>query len=175
MVRFAVSALPLISVCIANYNGAGMISGCIEFVLRQDCNFPVEIIVHDDASTDSSAETVDREFPGVRLIRSAENVGFCVANNRMADIARGRYLLLLNNDATLWPDALSALHIEADRLSCPAILTLPQYDADTGDLLDIGCRLDPFLNPVPNRNPVLVMWAQSMARASGLTGNCGAN
>ena len=35
----------------------------------------------------------------------------------------------------------------------PAILTLPQYDAETGALLDIGSRLDPFLNPVPNLDP----------------------
>ena len=151
----AVSDRPVVSVCIANYNGSAMISGCIESVLAQDCDFPVEILVHDDASTDGSAETVGRQFLGVRLIRSAENVGFCVANNRMAEIARGQYLLLLNNDAMLWPDALSALHAEAGRLGRPAILTLPQYDAETGHLLDIGCRLDPFLNPVPNRNPVL--------------------
>ena len=58
MVGFAVSALPLVSVCIANYNGSGMISGCIESVLGQDFDFPVEILVHDDASTDDSAEIV---------------------------------------------------------------------------------------------------------------------
>ena len=42
---------------------------------------------------------------------------------------------------------------KASRLTRTAILTLPQYDAETGSLSDIGCRLDPFLNPVPNLDP----------------------
>jgi glycosyltransferase involved in cell wall biosynthesis len=47
---------PRVSVCIANYNGAGIIADCIRSVLERDCDFPVEIIVHDDASTDGSAQ-----------------------------------------------------------------------------------------------------------------------
>jgi GT2 family glycosyltransferase len=113
----------------------------------------VDIIVHDDASTDGSAQYLRERYPDVRLIVSDTNVGFCVANNRMAALAQGDYLLLLNNDATLLPDALAVLLAEAQRLARPAILTLPQFDAATGELLDIGCRLDPFLNPVPNRDP----------------------
>jgi GT2 family glycosyltransferase len=71
----------------------------------------------------------------------------------MAVAARGKYLLLLNNDAALHPDALQALLSEANRLDKPAILGLPQYDATSGELVDIGSLLDPFLNPVPNLNP----------------------
>lgn len=144
---------PVVSVCIANYNGVGLIDACIESVCQQDCGFPVEIIVHDDASTDGSAEHIRTRYPIVSLIQSPENVGFCVANNRMANVAIGDFLLLLNNDATLFPDALATLHYEALRLARPAILGLPQYDAETGALLDIGSRLDPFLNPGPNLDP----------------------
>lgn len=144
-----------VSVCIANYNGIGLIDDCIASIEAQVCDFPVEIIVHDDASTDGSAAHIEAKHPGVRLIESPENAGFCVANNRMAAVARGEWLLLLNNDATLMPGALQALVDEARRMKCPAILTLPQYDADTGGLLDIGSRLDPFLNPVPNLDPAM--------------------
>jgi GT2 family glycosyltransferase len=76
-----------------------------------------------------------------------------VANNRMADAARGEYLLLLNNDAALEPGALHALLAEAARIGIDAILTLPQHDWETGTLVDRGCLLDPFYNPVPNTNP----------------------
>ena len=144
---------PRISVCIANYEGIGLIDTCIESVRAQDCAAAVEIIVHDDASTDGSAAHIRARHPDVRLIESAENVGFCVANNRMAAVAQGDFLLLLNNDATLLPDALDMLLAEAERLGRPAILGLPQYDADGGALLDIGSRLDPFFNPVPNLDP----------------------
>lgn len=144
---------PVCSVCIANYNGMAVIDACIRSVLAQDCAFPVEIIVHDDASSDGSARLVAQRYPQVRLIEGAENAGFCVANNRMAETAKGDYLLLLNNDAELLPDALRTLHGAAAALARPAILGLPQYDAATGDLIDIGSLFDPFLNPAPNRTP----------------------
>lgn len=145
--------MPLVSVCIANYNGIGLIDACIAAVRAQEGDLAVELVVHDDASADDSVEHIRARHPEVRLIESAANVGFCVANNRMAQAARGEYLLLLNNDAELLPDALSVLLAEAERLTSPAILTLPQYDAETGELLDIGSLLDPFLNPVPNLDP----------------------
>lgn len=144
---------PLCSVCIANYNGIDMIDACIASVRGQLLDAKVEIIIHDDASTDGSAAHIREHYPDACLIESAENVGFCIANNRMAAAASGDYLLLLNNDATLLPDALATLLAEAERLGCPAILGLPQYDAETDELLDIGARLDPFFNTVPNRDP----------------------
>jgi GT2 family glycosyltransferase len=61
--------------------------------------------------------------------------------------------LLLNNDAALFADALQTLLTEALRFEQPAILALPQFDATTGALVDRGCLLDPFYNPVPNLNP----------------------
>jgi GT2 family glycosyltransferase len=141
---------PVCSVCIANYNGLDIIAECIESVLAQDCGFPIEIIVHDDASTDGSVKLIRTRFPQVRLIESKENVGFCVSNNRMTATACGEFLLLLNNDASLKQGALRALLQNAAARRKPAILSLPQYNAETGKLIDVGCYLDPFLNPVPN-------------------------
>ena len=141
---------PIVSICIANYNGIGMLDGCIKSVRSQDCEFPIEIIVHDDASSDGSVDHIRERHPDVLLIESPENVGFCVANNRMAAAASGEYLLLLNNDAELFPDALRALFAEAKNTPKPAILGLPQFDFDTGELIDRGSLVDLFLNPVPN-------------------------
>lgn len=146
-------ASPLVSVCIANYNGMEVIDDCLRSVLEQEGHIPVEILVHDDASSDGSLAYIRDRYPDVKLIASPENVGFCVANNRMAAAARGKYLLLLNNDAALYPDALQTLLSEANQLNQPAILGLPQYDAANGELIDIGSLFDPFLNPVPNLNP----------------------
>jgi GT2 family glycosyltransferase len=142
-----------VSVCIANYNGIGLIDACIESVRKQNTTFPLEIIVHDDASSDDSVAHIQARHPDVTLLQSDENVGFCIANNRMAAIAAGEYLLLLNNDATLMPGALKELYAEAGRSDRAAVLGIPQYEDSTGKLLDIGSMLDPFLNPVPNRDP----------------------
>lgn len=143
-------AAPVCSVCIANYNGVHMLADCLDSVLAQSPGVPVEIIVHDDASTDDSVAFLRERYPQVEILASADNVGFCIGNNRMVAHARGEYVLLLNNDAALFPDALASL-LEAARSQAQAgILTLPQYDWQSGDLVDRGCLLDPFYNPVPN-------------------------
>jgi GT2 family glycosyltransferase len=144
---------PIVSVCIANYNGKGVLDDCLQSVLKQEGDIPLEILVHDDASTDGSVAYIRDRYPTARLIESRSNVGFCVANNRMAAAAQGKYLLLLNNDAALDADALLSLSAEATRLGQPAILSLPQHDAGSLNLVDRGCLLDPFLNPVPNLDP----------------------
>ncbi|MDD3575813.1 glycosyltransferase [Halothiobacillus sp.] len=149
---------PTISICIANYNGEAVLVDCIDSVLAQQGQIELEILVHDDASTDNSINLLrerypQERFPYLHIIESSENVGFCISNNRMAAQAKGEYLLLLNNDAALAPDALQTL-LEAARAQTPqGILTLPQHDWQSGELVDRGDLLDPFYNPIPNLDP----------------------
>jgi len=144
------AAAPACSICIANYNGVQVLGDCIESVLAQQGDTPIEIIVHDDASTDGSVAWIRQRYPQVELLASSDNAGFCIANNRMVAQARGEFVLLLNNDAALYPDAMATLLGESRKQTVPGILTLPQYDWQTGALVDRGCLLDPFYNPVPN-------------------------
>lgn len=145
------ACLPACSVCVANYNGEDVISACIESIKNQRFENPVEIIVHDDASTDNSVKIIRAKYPETILIESAENVGFCISNNRMAARARGKYILFLNNDACLLPDAIDRLYSYSESEKEPMILGLPQYNIETGELIDKGSLFDLFLNPVPNR------------------------
>jgi len=143
---------PLCSVCIANYNGERFIEKCIESILKQEnVTGAVEIIVHDDASKDDSVALIRSRYPEILLLESKENLGFCISNNRMVAMAKGKFILLLNNDATLHADALRTLY-EASVAHGDGIYGLPQYDASTGELIDIGSVFDPFLNPIPNKN-----------------------
>lgn len=144
---------PICSICIANYNGATLLPDCLESIYAQAEADNIEIIIHDDASTDESVALIRSKHPRIELIESHENVGFCIANNRMAELARGEFILLLNNDAALFPDAITTLLKAALTQSAPGILTLPQYDWTTGELVDRGCLLDPFYNPTPNLKP----------------------
>lgn len=144
---------PVCSICIANYDGVGVLADCIDSVLAQQGNTSIEIIVHDDASTDGSVAWIRQRYRQVELLAASENAGFCVANNRMVTQARGEYVLLLNNDAALFPDALQILLATARAQPRAGILTLPQYDWQSGELVDRGCLLDPFYNPVPNLDP----------------------
>jgi GT2 family glycosyltransferase len=139
---------PLISICIANYNGEAIIAECIDSVLNQEDAPDFEILVHDDASSDNSLAVIE-QYNSVRLIESAENVGFCISNNRMAAAARGQFILLLNNDARLFPDALATLLEESRRYDDKVVLGLPQYDEATQELVDFGLQLDYFASSVP--------------------------
>ncbi|MFC5577220.1 glycosyltransferase family 2 protein [Lysobacter niabensis] len=146
-------AHPRVSVCIANFDGEALLPACIDSLLTQTTGAAIEILVHDDCSRDRSVMLLRECYPQVHVIASDENVGFCIGNNRMVARARGDYVLLLNNDAALAPDAIGRLLEMAELIGRPAILTLPQLDWDTGALVDRGCLLDPFFNPIPNLDP----------------------
>ena len=100
------------TVCIANYNGEDLLDTCLASVFAQEWPGSVQVIVHDDASTDRSLDVL-ATWPDVELIASDANVGFCIANNRMVAASRGQFVLLLNNDAALMPGALATLLAEA--------------------------------------------------------------
>ncbi len=153
---------PRLSVCIANYQGAAVIGRCLDSVLAQFCNFEFEVIVHDDASSDGSAELVAARYPGVSLLRAERNLGFCESNNRMAAAASGEYLLLLNNDTRLHPGSLQSLLDAAESQDDAGVLSLPQFEMDSGELLDRGMLLDLFANPIPCLEP-----AQEVATVMG--------
>jgi GT2 family glycosyltransferase len=141
---------PVCSVCIANYNGRLILDDCIRSVFAQRGDIPIEVLVHDDASTDESVQFLKENYPQVEILLSRTNVGYAVSNNRLAAHARGQYLLLLNNDAALHQDAISNLRALSQDTT---IVTLPQFDWESGALVDRGCLLDPFYNPVPNLDP----------------------
>ena len=131
-----------ISICIANYNGAGILMACLRSIDSQETCARYEIIIHDDASTDGSLDETLKEFPGAHLIRSTENVGYCVSNQRMAREASGKYLLLLNNDTELMPGAIEALFRASSELP-ESVLSLREYTM--GDKLSsCGMGLDIF-------------------------------
>lgn len=145
----SISDKPLCSVCIANYNGEDYLVDCIESVYAQDFEHLFEIIIHDDASSDDSINLIKNNYPEIVLITSDYNVGFCISNNRMVRQAKGVHILLLNNDAVLMRDALATLYRGTTTYG-DGIYGLPQYNAETNELIDLGSLFDPFLNPLPN-------------------------
>jgi len=69
----------------------------------------MEVLVVDNASTDGSAEMIEAEFPWVKLIKSAENLGFAKGNNVAIRQCQGRYIALVNPDVIVFPCCLDAL------------------------------------------------------------------
>lgn len=96
----------VVSVVIVSFNTKDLLRECLESLRIESDAIAHEIFVVDNLSRDGSADMVEREFPNVRLIRSDRNLGFAAANNRAFSLATGRYLVLLNSDAFLYPGAL---------------------------------------------------------------------
>ncbi len=91
------------SAIVLNYQGRGYVEEAVASLLDQDLA-GLEVIVVDNGSTDGSAEEIERRFGDrVRLLRSPRNLGFGAGNNLGLRHARGRHLILLNNDAVAAP------------------------------------------------------------------------
>ena len=100
------SAKPDLSVIIVSWNVCALLRNCLLSVLEAVQGHQAEIFVVDNASRDGSAEMVAGEFPQVRLIANRENLGFGAANNQALKLCRGKYILLLNPDTFVPPDAI---------------------------------------------------------------------
>jgi GT2 family glycosyltransferase len=97
---------PDISVIIVSFNTRDLLRDCLAALRKEADGISNEVFVVDNASRDGSAEMVEVEFPEVTLIRSSINLGFGGANNQAIKLATGRYIVLLNSDAFLKPNAL---------------------------------------------------------------------
>lgn len=99
----------VLSIVIVNWNTRDDLRRCLASLPAGATRVVLEVFVVDNASADGSAEMVAREFPAVRLLCNAENLGFGRANNIALRQATGDYLLLLNPDTLVHPDALDLL------------------------------------------------------------------
>lgn len=99
---------PLVSVCIICYNNHDYIRQAVDSVLMQQVNFPWEIIIADDCSTDGTREVVKdyhRQYPGLfRLVLPEQNTKAKVFVD-LIRAAKGKYIAYLEGD-DYWTDPL---------------------------------------------------------------------
>ncbi len=97
---------PLVSVIIATYNRARIISQAIESVLGQTFG-DYEIIVVDDGGNDGTEDLLRNRFTGKLVyIRKEKNEGLSAARNTGIETARGRFIALLDDDDCWLPEKL---------------------------------------------------------------------
>ncbi len=89
-----------VSAVVVHHHGRALLADCLA-KLASLPEPPQEVVVVDNASSDGSRGMVRREFPKTHLLELESNLGFGVANNRGAALARGDFLLFLNSDAWL--------------------------------------------------------------------------
>lgn len=99
-----------VTVALVSWNGRRHLETCLAALAGQDDpGVPWEVLVLDNGSKDGTAEWLRRAYPGVRLVASPVNLGFCAGNNRAVAAAEGDAVALLNNDTRPAPGWLAAL------------------------------------------------------------------
>lgn len=132
----SVAGVPLVSISCTTYNHAPYIRQCLDPILGQQTNFPFEIVIHDDASTDGTREIIkeyvakypDIIFPvfqtenqysrGIRGLPSRYNYPRC----------RGRYIAICEGD-DYWTDPLQ-LQKQVDFLEAHEDYVMTYHDMD---------------------------------------------
>jgi len=131
---------PKISVIIVNYNGKKLLEKCLESLFKSNYK-DFEVILVDNNSTDGSLEFVTKNYSKVIVIKLDSNKGFAEPNNIGSKIAKGDYLLFLNNDTVPTTNFISemAIVLEKDRkiAICQSLLLKPDGSIDSsGDFID---------------------------------------
>ncbi len=97
----------MVSVIIVAWNVKDLLRQCLSSLLwqtQQDIDF--EVIVIDNASSDGTVEMIEKDFSQVKLIANQQNKGFAAACRQGAEIARGDFLLFLNDDTQVFDHTL---------------------------------------------------------------------
>jgi GT2 family glycosyltransferase len=135
-----------LGIVIVNWNTCEYLRGCLASVFASQELSSFEVVIVDNASSDSSVEMAQMEFPQATLIANDENLGYPRANNQglraLGYTVQGEqppdYALLLNPDTVLPPDALAEMvafmedHPEAG-------VAGPRLHLEDGSL-DLACR-----------------------------------
>jgi len=120
-----------IGVIIVNYNSGDNIVRCIDSVYKQTVKTS-DILIVDNASTDSSISLIRSEFPDIKIIELTENLGLPAARNTGIEHMSTDLLLFVDDDAYLAPDCLYQMlskYQQTDaQVICPRIMFYPQKD-----------------------------------------------
>lgn len=133
-------SLSKVSIIIVNYNGKELLKKCLDslFKIEYD-NF--EVIIVDNNSTDNTIEFITENYPFIQILKLDSNKGFAEPNNLAAKIAKGDFLLFLNNDTVVTPNFISEMMkiLEHDKTIgiCQSLLLKPDGSIDSsGDFID---------------------------------------
>lgn len=98
-----------LSIIVLSYRMRGFVRNCIKSILESDLNASYEIIVVDNGSRDGVEELLKDQFPQVKLIKSAKNLGMGSGNNLGIRQAVGEHILIINPDVFVFPDSIGKM------------------------------------------------------------------
>jgi GT2 family glycosyltransferase len=130
----------LTSIIVLNYNAGELLLNCIDS-LKKSTYQNIEILVVDNISSDDSHTKCKKQFPDIRLIQNAKNLGYCGGNNVGIKEAKGEFIVILNPDTIVdenWlHEIFNAFNEFGDGLYQPKIISLNESNIiqSTGNMI----------------------------------------
>ncbi|WP_102346535.1 glycosyltransferase [Bacillus sp. Marseille-P3661] len=99
---------PVVSIIISVHNKWNLTYACLNSIKEYTEDIPYEIILNDNGSTDETTN-ISKYVENINVLRDGTNRGYLLGCNHAAKFARGKYILLLNNDTLVTEKWLSVL------------------------------------------------------------------
>lgn len=129
----------LVSVLIPSWNRNKMLATNLERIYLSSYK-NLEIIVVDNGSTDGTAESIQKRFPNVRVIRMDSNQGPVRARNIGLDHVRGDFVVFLDDDCYLHPDAIKTMVGSFNSDPTVGAVVFKITEVKTGEVLTRDCQ-----------------------------------
>lgn len=151
-----------LSISIINTNNRNMVLECLDSIFKTTEGINLEIIVVNNACMDGSTQAIHKRFPQVNILVNESMLGFSTNNNLAFSQASGSYLMLLNDDTLVKPNAFKLMvefmdnnpeaAVVGAKLFNPDGSTQLSYDFSPNPIYDGLRPLSEFLLPVPKSN-----------------------
>lgn len=160
----------IVSILMPAYNHKKYISQAIKSVLAQKTNYPYELLIHDDCSTDSTltiAQDYATKYPDkIKLFTEKENQGLMKSYKRLIEQSNGKYFAILESD-DYWLDE-NKLQIQIDFLE-----NNPDYGIVAGDIITIDDEGNEIKKGGFNSDKASTdFWYTKLLGLSGFEGAC---
>jgi GT2 family glycosyltransferase len=143
------STAPLVSIITINYNQVQHTCALLDS-LRKISYPSIEVIVVDNHSAESPEKIIKEKYPEACLIMSQENLGFAGGNNLGIAVAKGKYLLFINNDTEVDQEFLEPLINFFESNAQAGIVSPKIIYYNSGEIIQyVGCNR---INPYTGRN-----------------------
>jgi GT2 family glycosyltransferase len=136
---------PDLTIAIISADNSELLRACLHSVFESTHKTRLEVYVVDNASTDSTASTVQTVFPQINIVSNEVRQGFSTNNNMVLETGKGRYLMLLNDDTLVVDGALDRMLEFMDAHPQAGAVSGAQVDPDGSLQHAFGRFPHPFL------------------------------
>ena len=127
-----------VSIITVTYNNFEVLKNCLDSIVKYTRQIKYEIIIIDNNSTEGDIGRIVSGYDNITLIRNKTNDGFAAANNQGIKAAKGKYLLILNNDTVFIKNTIKEIFNYAESLDEKAFIGCKLLNADGSHQISVS-------------------------------------